>query len=381
MNATNDSLDRTGTDVDESDITFRGYARSDGSIGIRNQVLVIPSVICSHVAADRIAAQVEGAKSTAHDHGCAQLGSDNEQTRRTLIGVAQNPNVAGSLLVGLGCEHVRSGDVTEQLDDLGETARELVIQDVGGTDPTIDQGVEVARDLVAGTENGRTEGGLEDVTVGIVSSDLEDGTVSTADPLLGAFVDRVIDAGGRVVAAGVERVVANPEEARSRVRAGAIDDFDDLIERHTGIPGRKSNVRRTAEELDFRTSTRAWGDQPIVEVLDYGELASHDSGLAIVDAPSEFGEAATGLAASGATVIVHVTDEGIPTGHPVSPVIKLTGNGHTYEALQSDLDLNAERNSVSDLGELVESVLDGAETSAESHGLEEFAITRVGPSM
>ncbi|MFW6385396.1 MAG: UxaA family hydrolase [Halodesulfurarchaeum sp.] len=364
----------------DGEFTFQGYRRDGFGVGARNHLLVLPSVICSHVVADRIAKQVTGAKSAAHDHGCAQLGRDNDQTERTFVGVATNPNVAGTLVVGLGCEHVRSHEVKARLEELGARVRELTIQGVGGTDATIEQGVDTARDMLKAASADRTVADASDLTVGIVSSDLGEGTISTADPLVGDFVDRIVGAGGRVVATGVERLLAHPDDARSLATDDALAGLENLLERHAGIPARETRIRRTAGELDLSTATRAWGDNQIVDVLEYGERARHDSGLAVVDAPSQFGEAATGLAAAGAQVVVHVTDEGIPTGHPVAPVIKVTGNEETYEALATDIDLNANAASAGDLQDYVESVLDGQSTLAEEHGLEDFAITRIGPS-
>ncbi|WP_246308161.1 UxaA family hydrolase [Halorarum salinum] len=116
------------------------------------------------------------------------------------------------------------------------------------------------------------------------------------------------------------------------------------------------------------------------DVVEYGETATHESGLAVVDAHSQFAEAATALAAAGAQVIVHVTDEGVPTGHPVAPVVKVTGNGATHEALETDMDVDATATSASELLEYVVRVPCGGQSCAERHGLSDFAITRVGPS-
>ncbi|ELK44610.1 Altronate dehydratase-like protein, partial [Haloferax sp. BAB-2207] len=104
-NRLTDRPDRTGRD------SFSGSRRPDGRLGIRDRVLVLPSVICSHVVAEEIAARSPGTVAAPHDHGCGQLGADAEQTERTLVGLAGNPNVAGTVVVGLGCETVRSDAV------------------------------------------------------------------------------------------------------------------------------------------------------------------------------------------------------------------------------------------------------------------------------
>ncbi len=80
--------------------TFKGYLRSDGSAGVRNHVLVLPSVLCSANVARRISSAVPGSVVASHNQGCAQLGDDFKQTRRTLINTALNPNIAAVLVVG-----------------------------------------------------------------------------------------------------------------------------------------------------------------------------------------------------------------------------------------------------------------------------------------
>jgi altronate dehydratase large subunit len=99
-------ISRDQRDRSDREERFEVYEREDGQAGVRNRVLVLPSVICSRIVADRIADEHPSAVSAPHDHGCAQLGADNDQTRRTLANTARNPNVAGTVVVGLGCEHV-----------------------------------------------------------------------------------------------------------------------------------------------------------------------------------------------------------------------------------------------------------------------------------
>ena len=380
-----------------------GYRRDNGSVGVRNRVLVLPSVICSHVVADRIADRVDGAVSTPHDHGCAQLGVDADQTERTLVNVARNPNVSGAVVVGLGCEEVQSGDIAAALDRLGVPVWEVSIQDAGGTEECLERGVAAAESLLADEGSRETTGtgpdspgspdspdssdqtrvpiGLGDLTLGVVSGDLAEPTVETADPLVGELVHEVAAAGGRVVAAGVERPVAHPEEARAAATDDARPAVDGLLDRHADRPAKVTRVRRETAERSYAEVTRAWGELPVADVLAYGERATHDSGLALVDSPSEFATAATGLAAAGAHLVVHVTADGVPAGHPVVPVLKVTGDPTTAGALPDDIDVDASRVGAAGLRRAVERVVAGDFCRAERHGLTQFAIDRVGPSV
>ncbi|MFB6138140.1 MAG: altronate dehydratase, partial [Halobacteriaceae archaeon] len=150
-------------------------------------------------------------------------------------------------------------------------------------------------------------------------------------------------------------------------------------------PVRTGRVRRAAAGLDPETVAAQWGGGPIRDVVPYGAVADHDAGVAVVDAPASFAEAATGLAAAGAQVVVHATADGVPTGHPVVPVVKVSGDAETVAALPEDVDVDAspgaDRDPAAALRERVLAVADGEPAAAEAHGLSAFAITRVGPSV
>lgn len=362
--------------------SFEATQRTNRDIGIRNRVLVLPSVICSRIVADRIAARVPRAVSAPHDHGCAQLGADNDQTERTLINVGRNPNVSGAVVVGLGCEEVQSSEVAAALDDAGIPVRELSIQGVGGTELCVEEGVSMAEDLAEGSRKESTDSArLEDLTLGIVSSDLRPSTLETAEPLVGELTEKIVDTGGRVIVAGTERFVPHGEATLERSSSTASEEVEALLERHRGQPSKDQRVRMAASEHSFEDVSQIYGSSQIEAVVNYGEQATYESGLALLDAPASVEEAATGLAAAGAQAVIHITSDGIPTGHPIVPVLKMTGNSETYDALSTDIDIDASSASAEDLVERVREVAGDTQCCAERHGLTEFAITRVGPSM
>jgi altronate dehydratase large subunit len=361
---------------------FEATTRGERGIGIRDRILVLPSVICSHLVADRIAEQVSEAVSAPHDHGCAQLGADNEQTERTLVGVGQNPNIAGTVVVGLGCEEVQSSEVAEALAAQDVPVDELSIQGVGGTDECIAEGEKKVRSLVKRSIGSETvDAGLGDLTVGVVSGDLRSESRSVADPLVGEFVDMVIGNGGRVVIAGTERLVPHADSVLKNTADGAQAAVKRVLERDKSRPPKDVATREAAAECSFDEITRTYGGRPIESLVEYGQPAAFDSGVALLDSPTQFEEAATGLAAAGAHLVVHVTTDGVPTGHPIVPTIKITGNESTAAALEEDIDIDATSTTADELKDFIAAVADGQRSSTERHGLSEFAITRVGPSM
>lgn len=359
------------------------YRRPDDGVGIRNHVLVAPSVICSHIVAERIADATAGAVSVPHDHGCAQVGSDHEQTERTLLNLAQNPNVAGVTVVGLGCEHLQSGPFADRIAGTGVEVRETAIQDAGGSDACIEEGIEATEELASAADGvDRTEGSLSNLTVGVVSTDLATSTREVADPVVGDTVDALLDAGARVAVAGTERLAPHAEAAADRAASDEVADaIRSAAERDTGQPANVRGVARRATDQSFDSVVGAWGESTVEEFVPYGGRASVDQGLVVVDTPSRFEEASTALAAVGASVVIHVTAEGVPTGHPVVPVLKVTGDGGTAEALAADIDIDARSANADDVLTELWHVADGESTAAERHGLTKFAINRVGPSL
>lgn len=172
-----------------------------------------------------------------------------------------------------------------------------------------------------------------------------------------------------------------PERSRAAAAEDATADVEAFLERHRDLPARATRVHAESLERGFEDNTGFRGGHPVREVVPYGEVAALDRGLAVVDAPSRFEEAATGLAAAGAQVAVNVTGEGVPTGHPVVPVLKVSADEDALAALPDDVDVDATTVSPGGLTERVLAVANGERTCAERHGRTEFAITRVGPSM
>ena len=108
---------------------FFGYERPDGSVGVRNQLLVIAPIDCSYEPAKQIAARVEGAVAITQFQGCGK----NSMVINTLVGAGKNPNIAGILLFGLGCESLTNDLLMGELASTGKPVESLVIQEEGGT--------------------------------------------------------------------------------------------------------------------------------------------------------------------------------------------------------------------------------------------------------
>src|SRR5947208_12980444 len=133
-----------------STASFLGYRRPDARVGIRNHVLVVPTVICSAVVAERIAASIApiGA-ALPHLAGCGQLGPDLHVTHDTLAAYTRHPNVGAVIVVALGCEQVVAQYLADTARQAGKTAHIVSIQGEGGTVRATARGVEIAREFAA----------------------------------------------------------------------------------------------------------------------------------------------------------------------------------------------------------------------------------------
>lgn len=383
---------------------FSGYRRPNGPVGIRNHVLVLPTVICSSETAARISARVKGTVTFSHQHGCAQIGRDMEQTSRILAGIGCNPNVAGALVIGLGCETIGTEKILRAIELEGRHAEMLNIQDEHGTSKTIEKGVAIAKRMVREVAKKKREAfDVSELIVGLEcgGSDVTSGI--SANPALGIASDIIIRRGGTTILSettemiGAEHILAKRASSR-RVQRRIYEIISRMEKRikATGAdfiggqptPGNIRGGLTTIEEKSLGCIYKA-GRAPIREVLEYGERPTK-KGLVIMDTPGQDVESITGMISGGAQLIAFTTGLGTPVGCSIAPVIKITGNPRTFETMKENIDINAGaiiegKKTVEQIGKKifdeVMRVATGKQTKAEKLGYHEFAVTRIGPTL
>jgi altronate dehydratase large subunit len=129
-------------------MSFSGFPREDGSVGVRNHIGIISVVVCANDVTLRIAQQVEGAVAFLHDQGCCQTPIDLNQVTKTLVNLGKNPNLAGVLLVSLGCESVLIEEIREKIAASGKPVKILAIQQIGGMLPAVAEGCRITQEMV-----------------------------------------------------------------------------------------------------------------------------------------------------------------------------------------------------------------------------------------
>ncbi|MEY4387505.1 MAG: hypothetical protein RLY20_2788 [Verrucomicrobiota bacterium] len=380
--------------------TWSGYLRADGRKGIRNLVLVIYTVECAQFVAHAIA-QGENDVHVIGFPGCY----DNQYAIRLMLALARHPNVGAVLSVGLGCEYTQPGKIADVVRKSGRPAESFFIQEIGGTSKSVALGKEiVARLRKEISEVKRVPMTLADLTVGCECGG-SDGTSGLAgNPVVGAFFDRLVDAGGRAVfeetveMIGLRNILSSRaanEQARNELTAAydKAEGYCKAVRQFSASPGNFAGGLTTIEEKSMGAFAKS-GTRPIQGVIKVAE-APRGPGLWIMDSVPDahymqFGytnpndsEGIMDLISSGAQIVLFVTGRGSVIGSPISPLIKITGNTQTYQRMIEDMDFNAGRvltgemtlaEAGDDLVNLVSRIASGESAKPELLGHREYFV-------
>ncbi len=384
-------------------MTFLGYRRADGTVGIRNHVLILPTSVCAAQVASALAHRVPGSVAACHAYGCCQVGADARLTFRTLLNTAANPNVGAIVVVGLGCEGLEPLTMLQAVEKLGKSARGIVIQDEGGSINAIERGVALAARMAEELAAHRREDlPVSSLVLGLECGGSDSTSGLAANPALGVASDMLIAEGGTCILSettesiGAEHVLSR-RAVDDEVRQKLLDIVHACEERARRLgedlrgsqptPGNIAGGITTLEEKSLGCIHKA-GSAPVQGVVDYGEIPS-GRGLYVMDTPGMDVESMSGVAAGGAQVMVFTTGRGTPAGHPVMPVIKVTANRGTAERMADHIDVDlsgviAGTCTIEEGGrrifEELLAVAEGKLTKAERLGHTEFSIYRIGPT-
>ncbi len=390
-----------------SGATFLGIERADGRIATRNYIGILTSVNCSATVARGIAdhfrhgaagalseyPHVDGVVALTHGAGCA-LDSEGEALailRRTLAGYARHPNFAGVLFIGLGCETNQIASLMKN-QDLGESShlRTFNIQDVGGTAAAVEKGVQLVRTMLA--ELPRTERKpvpASRLMVGLQCGGSDGYSGITANPALGAAVDRLVAQGGTAILSetpeiyGAEhlllrRAVSQEVGAKLLARIAWWTRYcerNDANMNNNPSTGNKAGGLTTILEKSLGAVAKG-GTTALREVYEYAETV-RAQGLVFMDTPGYDPVSATGQVAGGANLICFTTGRGSAYGCAPSPSLKLGTNNPLWVRQQADIDINCGpildgEISVDEMGlrifEAMLTAASGTRTKSELHG-------------
>jgi altronate hydrolase len=403
--------------------TFDGIVRGDGRVATRNYIGVLTSVNCSATAARAIAdqfrrdihpealaafANVDGVVALTHGMGCAtdSEGEELRVLRRTLGGYARHPNFAAVLVVGLGCETNQIQGLVAQ-EGLQEGARLVTfnIQDTGGTAKTVARGVELIRQLLPEANRVKRQPvPARHLTVGLQCGGSDGYSGITANPALGAAVDRLVRHGGTAILSETPEIYGG-EHLLTR-RAVSQQVADRLLARiawweqytarnrmsmdNNPSAGNKAGGLTTILEKSLGAIAKS-GTTNLVDVVEFAEPVTA-RGFVYMDTPGYDPVSATGQVAGGANLICFTTGRGSAYGCAPSPSLKLSTNTALWAKQQDDIDIDCGGivegvDSVDAAGErifrLILDTASGRKTKSELHGYgqNEFVPWQLGAVM
>jgi len=348
--------------------TFQGIVRPDGRVGTRNYIAIAATVNCSasvvrgvadYFTPERLAdyPNVDGVVALSHALGCGMemTGEPMALLRRTIVGTMRNPNVAGTVLVGLGCERNQVAGLKEEhrLSD-GPMLRSMVMQEVGGTRKSIEAGIASVKEMLA-EANAVTRQPVPAsyLTVGLQCGGSDGFSSITANPSLGAAMDILVRHGGTAILSetpeinGVEhtltRRAVSEEVGRKLLERLRWWREEYAVGRDTQIngkvsPGNQAGGLANIIEKSLGSSMKG-GTTPLMEVYRYGEPVT-TKGFVFMDTPGYDPVSATGQVAGGANLIAFTTGRGSMYGCRPVPSVKLATNTPMFRRLEEDMDIN-----------------------------------------
>ena len=396
-------------DIANENRTFRGYRRSDGQVGIRNEVWIIPTVGCVNGIVQQLAERlreetgcegVDGIFAFPHNYGCSQLGDDHENTKKILRDMVRHPNAGAILVVGLGCEN-NQPDVFEQFcgDYRHDRVKFMVSQKVEGDE--VEYGMKILRELYAlAREDRREDVPLSELRVGLKCGGSDGFSGITANPLLGMFSDYLVAQGGTTVLTevpemfGAETILMNRCADRGLFdkTVSLINDFKEYFISHgepvgeNPSPGNKAGGISTLEDKALGC-TQKCGKSIVRGVLPYGERLEV-KGLNLLSAPGNDLVASTALASAGCHLVLFTTGRGTPFGTYV-PTMKVSTNSGLAHRKPQWIDFNAGvivedepmEQTLKRFTDYVISVANGEQTNNEKNGYHEIAIFKTGVTL
>lgn len=385
--------------------TFLGYRRKDGSVGIRNEIWVIPTVGCVNDVAKALVAQnqdlvtgsLEGLYAYTHPFGCSQTGEDHARTRKLLASLAKHPNAAAVLIVGLGCENLTMQQFKDELGTFDENRiLFMVCQDI---EDEVSAGRELLKQCAEYAKRFVRESiSAKELVIGLKCGGSDGLSGVTANPVVGKFSDMLISQGGTTVLTevpemfGAEGMLMNRciNEDIFHKAVDMINGFKTYFLTHNEVvyenpsPGNKAGGISTLEDKSCGCVQKG-GTAPIMDVIGYGDRITA-KGLNMLYGPGNDLVSATAMTAAGAHMILFTTGRGTPFGAP-APTLKISTNTPLAKKKSGWIDFNAGavadgESSIAQCAEnlmtLVLSVASGTQTKTETMGYREISIFKGG---
>ncbi len=333
-----------------SALHFQGYVRADGRVGTRNYlgVLIVGNCaataarkVADHFTAERLAAypNVDGVVPFIHELGCGmeKSGEPMDLLRRTLGGSIRNANLAGAVVLALGCDrnNIYAFMEQEELEE-GPMLHTVVLQEVGGTASAIEASVKAIEAMLpAANQVARQPVSAAHLTVGL-QGEVLDSSASQVQAAIGAAADQLIAAGGTVI---VSDTLATGAGLAQRARS---ETLKHEVEQTIVWWGDYTAGRDTAKPENAAPGVPAWYGTGVLDAaVKYAEpLAADQHGLVLMDSPSHEAVCASGQVASGATLLCVARPEATGFGAAAVPTVNVAVSASQFAEYEDDLDVD-----------------------------------------
>ncbi len=384
--------------IRQKNATFKGFLRDDGSVGIRNEIYIIPTVGCVNGICKKLALEaskyidesIDGIFALTHQFGCSQLGEDNENIKKLLCSIAMNPNATYVLFVGLGCENNSLKGIKEYLDSKHRS--NVLYFNCQDVEDEFEYGLTLLKDCISkASKLKRVDVSLDKLVIGLKCGGSDGFSGITANPTIGKVADRVVSYGGSAILTEVPEMFGAEQILMNKCASKEVyEKFSSLITNFKNYylsngfpvyenpsPGNKEGGITTLEEKSCGCITKA-GTTPIVDVLGYGD-AIQKKGVNVLDGPGNDLIASTALGAAGCQIVLFSTGRGTPFSTFV-PTLKIGTNDRISSFKNNWIDFNAYSMDEEGLFDLLLKTING-EYKTKSEDNKEIAFYKKGVTL
>jgi (2R)-sulfolactate sulfo-lyase subunit beta len=382
-------------------LSFAGWRRENGRVGVRNHVAILPLDDLSNAASEAVANNIKGTLALPHAYGRLQFGADLDLFFRTLIGTGSNPNVAAVVVIG-----IEDGWTKRVVDGIAKTGKPVTGFGIEGTGDimTVAKASRVAKDYLQwASELKREQCDISELWVSTKCGESDTTTGLASCPTVGNMYDKLIPRGIYGVFGETSEITGAEHLCKERAATPDVAEKwyriwkayqDDVIEAHktddlSESQPTKGNIAgglTTIEEKALGNLEKIGHDCRYVDALEPAEAPAKGPGLYFMDSSSAAAECVTLMAAGGYVVHTFPTGQGNVIGNPIVPVIKISGNPRTVRTMSEHIDLDVSgilrrEMTIPEAGdaliEMVARTANGRLTAAEALGHREFVITKL----
>jgi (2R)-sulfolactate sulfo-lyase subunit beta len=384
-----------------SNLTFKGYRRENGRVGVRNHVVILPVDDISNAACEAVANNIKGTLALPHSYGRLQFGEDLDLHFRTMIGTGSNPNVAAAIVIG-----IEPGWTKRIVDGIAETGKPVTgfaIEQNGDLKTIMDASRKAKEYVHWATELQREECSVSDLWISTKCGESDTTTGLGSCPTVGNMYDKLLPEGIYGVFGETSEITGAEHIAKARAINPEVGERwykmwkayqDDVIEAHkvddlSESQPTKGNIEgglTTIEEKALGNLEKIGRTSRYIDILGPAEAPKSGKGLYFMDSSSAAAECVTLMAAGGYVIHTFPTGQGNIVGNPIVPVVKISANPRTVRTMSEHIDVDVSgilrrEMTIDQAGDaLIDTIMrtaNGRFTAAEALGHREFVMTKL----